>query len=67
MTEVATDTPTPVVSQRIVITDVDIPIGSMVNLLVKLAFAAIPAIIIIGMVMALLGALLGGISMLGLS
>lgn len=41
-------------TQRVVVTDIDIPFGSMVNFLVKGAIAVIPAIIIL----AILGAFL---------
>ena len=50
--------------QEVIVTDFDIPFGSMVSLLVKLALAAIPAMIILAMIGALifivLAALVGG-------
>jgi hypothetical protein len=50
--------------QEVIVTDFDIPFGSMVKLLVKLALAAIPAMIILamvgGLIFAVLAALFGG-------
>jgi hypothetical protein len=70
VTEVAADTVTATASAppaRVVITDIDIPVGSMVNLLVKLAFASVPALLILGLIAALLVAVIGGLGQLGLS
>ena len=46
--------------QRVVVTDVDMPFGSMVQFMVKWALASIPAAIILAIVFALLGVLFGG-------
>ncbi|MFW5968642.1 MAG: hypothetical protein ACOCV2_14045 [Persicimonas sp.] len=43
--------------QHVVVTDVDISFGNMVGLLIKLAFASIPAAIIIWIVFGILGAI----------
>lgn len=43
---------------EVVVTDVDISFGNMVMLLVKLAFASIPAMIIVWMVMSAIAAML---------
>lgn len=52
-------------SNEVVVTDIKIPFWSMVVLLVKWALAAIPAvvilIVIVGLTSAVLGALLGGV------
>ncbi|TAK14864.1 MAG: hypothetical protein EPO35_08880 [Acidobacteria bacterium] len=47
--------------QRVVVTDFDMPFGSMVMLMVKWAFASIPALLIIAMVWALIIGIIGGI------
>ncbi len=47
--------------KRIIIRGIDIPFMDLVVLLVKLAFAAIPAMIIIFTVMGLLSTLFGGV------
>ena len=58
----------PAAPHRIAIVDVDIPFWRMVAIIIKWAFASIPAIIIISIIFALIGAVLGGIvAMLGLS
>ena len=44
----------------VVITDVRIPFGSMVVLLIKLAIAAVPALIFLTLIASLLVLLLGG-------
>lgn len=44
--------------REVVVTDVDISFGNMVMLLVKLAFASIPAMIIIWIVMSVIAAML---------
>ena len=46
--------------QRVVVTDVDMPFGSMVQFMVKWALASIPAAIILMIVFGLLGAIFGG-------
>lgn len=51
------DTP-PVPSQRVVVTDFDMPFGSMVNFIFKWALAAIPAAILLGIIGAVLFAFL---------
>ena len=47
--------------KRIIIRGIDIPFMDLVVLLVKLAFAAMPAMIIIFTVMGLLSTLFGGV------
>ncbi|HRC61606.1 MAG TPA: hypothetical protein PLX85_00095 [Dehalococcoidia bacterium] len=47
--------------QRVIVTDVDIKFGSMVTLLIKLAFAALPAAIFVGAVGFIAVMLAGGI------
>ncbi len=47
--------------RRIIIEGVDIPFVDLVILLVKLAFASIPAIIIVSGIFSLLSVLFGGI------
>jgi hypothetical protein len=44
----------------VVITDIKMPVWSMVTFMVKWSFAAIPAIIIIGTVIALFARVMGG-------
>lgn len=46
--------------QHVVVTDFDMPFGSMVTFMVKWAIAAIPAVIILFIVFAIAGAMLGG-------
>jgi hypothetical protein len=46
---------------RVIVTDIHMPFWSMVRFMVKWAFAAIPALIILGVLGALLSALLGGL------
>jgi hypothetical protein len=48
-------------AQPIVVTDIHMPFPSMVVFLVKLAIAAIPAILILTLIAAVLGAILNGI------
>lgn len=48
-------------NKKIVIKGIDIPFMDLVVLLVKLAFAAIPAIIVIFTVFGILSALFGGV------
>lgn len=50
---------------EVIIRDVKVPFWSMVTLMVKWAFAAIPAIIIIAVVVALLMGVLGGLAGVG--
>lgn len=45
---------------EIIIKDIQMPFWSMVTFMVKWAFAAIPAVIIIGVIIALISGLLGG-------
>jgi hypothetical protein len=54
-------------AQRIVITDVEIPLMTMVNLMVTAALAAIPAALIIACLFGVIAALLAGFSLAGLS
>ena len=46
--------------RRVVVTDVDMPFGSMVQFMVKWALASIPAAIILMIVFAILGTIFGG-------
>lgn len=46
---------------RVVVTDVELPFGSMVTLLVKLALAAIPAAIIVALVWLFIAAAFAGL------
>lgn len=48
-------------AQHVRVVDVQIPFGSMVTLLVKVTIAAIPAMIILGMLTALVVGILGGL------
>jgi hypothetical protein len=48
-------------AQPIVVTDIHMPFWSMVVFLVKLAIAAIPAILILSILGAILGAIFSGI------
>jgi hypothetical protein len=53
---------------RIAIVDIDISFWRMVAIIIKWAFASIPAVIIISIIFAIVGALLGAVvAMLGLS
>jgi hypothetical protein len=57
----------PVTPHRIAIVDVDIPFWRMVMIIIKWAFASIPAVIIISIIFGIIGALLGGgLALLGL-
>lgn len=57
----------PAAPHRVAIADVDIPFWRMVAIIIKWAFASIPAIIIISIIFAILGAVLGGaLAILGL-
>jgi hypothetical protein len=57
----------PAAPHRVAIADVDIPFWRMVAIIIKWAFASIPAIIIISIIFAILGAILGGaLAILGL-
>ena len=47
-------------STRITVVDIDMPFGSMVRFMIKLAFAAIPAYLIILFIVFLVIALTGG-------
>jgi hypothetical protein len=47
-------TPEPSPVQRVVVVDFDMSIGNMVAFLIKLAFAAIPAAVIIGVLFAVI-------------
>ena len=58
----------PAAPHRVAIADVDIPFWRMVAIIIKWAFASIPAIIIISIIFAVVGALPGAIvAMLGIS
>ena len=58
----------PAAPHRIAIVDIDIPFWRMVAIIIKWAFASIPAVIIITIIFAILGAVVGAIvGILGLS
>jgi len=58
----------PAAPHRVAIADIDIPFWRMVAIIIKWAFASIPAVIIISLIFAILGAVVGAIvGMLGLS
>jgi len=58
----------PAAPHRVSIADIDIPFWRMVAIIIKWAFASIPAVIIISIIFAIVGALLGAVvAMLGLS
>ena len=50
---------------RVTVVDLDLPFGSMVTLMVKWTIAAIPALIILALVGAMLAAMLGGLAVAG--
>ena len=50
----------PAAPHRVAIADIDIPFWRMVAIIIKWAFAAIPAVIIISIIFGIIGALLGG-------
>lgn len=52
---------TPGAAQSVVVTDFDMPFGSMVTFMVKWAIAAIPAVIILFLLGMMLGVVFGGI------
>lgn len=52
-----TEPAAPSVTQRVTVTDIDMPFRSMVNFMVKWVLAAIPALLIL----AVLGAVLAGL------
>jgi hypothetical protein len=52
----------PVVTRsQVVVTDIDIPFGSMVVLIIKWAIASIPALILLSILGAIVGILVGGV------
>jgi len=55
----------PVTSNRVVVTDFDMPFGSMVMFMVKWAFASIPAMLVLGIVAGILIAMFGALIGLG--
>jgi hypothetical protein len=58
----------PAAPHRIAIVDLDIPFWRMVAIIIKWAFASIPAIIIISVIFGIIGAVIGvGLAMLGIS
>ncbi|HWP16550.1 MAG TPA: hypothetical protein VNM46_13065 [Xanthobacteraceae bacterium] len=58
----------PAAPHRIAIVDIDIPFWRMVAIIIKWAFASIPAVIIISIIFAIIGAVFGVIvGMMGLS
>ena len=50
----------PAAPHRVAIADIDIPFWRMVAIIIKWAFASIPAVIIISIIFAIIGAALGG-------
>jgi hypothetical protein len=58
----------PAAPHRVSIADVDIPFWRMVAIIIKWAFASIPAIIIVSIIFTIIGALVGVVvGILGLS
>jgi uncharacterized protein YacL len=58
----------PAAPHRIAVVDIDIPFWRMVAIIIKWAFASIPAVIIISIIFAIIGAVFGLIvGMMGLS
>jgi len=58
----------PAAPHRIAIVDINIPFWRMVAIIIKWAFASIPAVIIISIIFAIIGAVFGVIvGMMGLS
>jgi hypothetical protein len=51
----------PTAPHRVAIADIDIPFWRMVAIIIKWAFASIPAVIIISIIFAIIGAALGAI------
>ena len=50
----------PTAPHRVAIADIDIPFWRMVTIIIKWAFASIPAVIIISIIFGIIGAILGG-------
>ena len=50
----------PAAPHRVAIADVEIPFWRMVAIIIKWTFAAIPAMIILSIIFAIIGAVLGG-------
>jgi hypothetical protein len=50
----------PAAPHRITVVDLDIPFWRMVTIMIKWTFAAIPAVIIVSIILGILGAVLGG-------
>ena len=50
----------PAAPHRVAIADVDIPFWRMVMIMIKLTFAAIPAMIILSIIFGIIGAIIGG-------
>jgi uncharacterized membrane protein YvbJ len=48
-------------TSRVIITDFEMPFGSMVRFLVKLALASIPAMLILFLILGIISAIFGGI------
>jgi hypothetical protein len=58
----------PAAPHRVSIADIDIPFWRMVAIIIKWAFASIPAVIIISIIFAVIGAVFGlVVGMMGLS
>ena len=50
----------PAAPHRVAIADVDIPFWRMVAIIIKWAFASIPALIILSVIFGIIGAVIGG-------
>jgi hypothetical protein len=50
----------PAAPHRIAVVDIDIPFWRMVAIIIKWAFASIPAVIIISIIFGIIGAVIGG-------
>ena len=50
----------PTAPHRIAVVDIDIPFWRMVAIIIKWAFASIPAVIIISIIFGIIGAVIGG-------
>jgi hypothetical protein len=58
----------PAAPHRVSIADIDIPFWRMVAIIIKWAFASIPAVIIISIIFGIIGAVVGaGVALLGLN
>jgi hypothetical protein len=50
----------PAAPHRVAIADIDIPFWRMVAIIIKWAFASIPAVIILSIIFGIIGAIIGG-------